>query len=133
MKCRNNCSNSPDCGRYDEYGCKVIGAFRKQTKPRCPFVAAIPTITVVDKSGMKGLADCLVHVVNINTTYYIDDKHRIITVWAGSVEQPGYDYKTNPLGLRGQTLFDFTNNRGVYYDKTGAYRLFTLTDDSETN
>ena len=64
---------------------KVPGCIRVQ-QPKCPFVAVIPTVTVEDNSGLKELADCFVHVLNINTTYYIDDKHRIITIWQGPVE-----------------------------------------------
>ena len=64
---------------------KVPGCVRVQ-QPKCPFIAVIPTVTVEDITGLKELADCFVHVLNINTTYYIDDKHRIITIWQGPVE-----------------------------------------------
>lgn len=66
---------------------------------------------------------------DINTTFYIDDKHRITTTWAGPVEVDDYDYANNPLGLRSQMLYDFQNNRAVYYNKSGAYRLVALTEE----
>lgn len=112
------------CG-FSEYGDTVLGGLRN-VKPECPYMAVIPTVTVVDKSNIKGLADCFVHVSNINTTYYIDDKHRMLVTWAGPVEESNYDYEENPLGLRGQTVYDFANNRAIYYNKTGAYRLIEL-------
>ena len=80
---------------------------------------------------MKGLADCFVHVNVNNTTYYIDDKGRTTIVWAGPVEASGYDYQNNPKGLRSQVVYDFANNRGIYFNATGAYRLFTLTTVEE--
>lgn len=94
-------------------------------------VAVIPTLVVETTEGLKELADCFVHVANINTTFYIDDKHRSIITWAGPVEVDAYDYANNPLKLRSQTVYDFENNRGIYYNKTGAYRLFTLTEEEQ--
>ena len=89
-------------------------------------VAVIPSVTVESKENLKDLADCFVHVTNINTTFYIDDKHRVMITWAGPVEIDDYDYQNNPLGLRSQTVYDFENNRAIYYNKTGGYRLITL-------
>lgn len=108
---------------FDEYGETVPGCFRP-TQPKCPFVAVIPSITVEDKSGMKNIADALVHVANINTTFYIDDKHRITKVWAGPVEIDNYDLDENPNGLRSQFLIDFANNQGAYYNSIGEYKEF---------
>lgn len=104
---------------------KVPGCIRVQ-QPKCPFVAVIPTLTVEDISGVKGLADCLVHVSNINTTIYVDDQHRYITTFAGPVFESNYDYITNPLKLRGQTCYDFANNRAIVYNLSGAYRIIAL-------
>lgn len=101
------------------------GAIRFKN-PECPMNAVIPAITVEDISGIRNIADCFVHVKNINTTFYIDDKHRMMITWAGPVEAEDYDYTTNPLGLRSQTVYDFANNRGIYYNKVGEYRVFTL-------
>lgn len=89
-------------------------------------VAVIPAITVEDVSGIKNIADCFVHVSNINTTFYIDDKHRMMITWAGPVEANGYDYENNPLNLRSQVVYDFENNRAIYYNKIGEYRVITL-------
>ena len=89
-------------------------------------VAVIPAITVEDVSGIKNIADCFVHVSNINTTFYIDDKHRMMITWAGPVEVNDYDYENNPLNLRSQTVYDFENNRAIYYNKIGEYRVITL-------
>lgn len=116
-----------DIKPFDEYGAPVPGCFRPE-KPECPFVAVIPAITVEDKSGMKNLADCLVHVANINTTFYIDDKHRITKVWAGPVEASNYDLEANELGLRSQFLVDFVTGIMAYYDATGNYRIISLTE-----
>lgn len=110
---------------FDEYGETVPGCFRA-VKPKCPFVAVIPSITVEDKSGMKNIADALIHVANINTTFYIDDKHRITKVWAGPVEANNYNFAENPNGLRSQFVFDFANNTAAYYNSVGEYRTFSI-------
>lgn len=85
--------------------------------------AVIPAVTVEDVSGIKNLADCFVHVANINTTFYIDDKHRMMITWAGPVEADNYDYENNPLGLRSQMVYDFANNRAIYFNKVGEYKM----------
>ena len=110
---------------FCEYGPKAPGCIRN-VQPGCPMHAVIPSVVVEDVSGLKNLADCFVHVANINTTFYIDDKHRVMVTWAGPVEVDNYDYATNPLGLRSQTAYDFRNNLAIYYNKTGEYRLITL-------
>lgn len=89
-------------------------------------VAVIPAITVADMTGIKNIADCFVHVENINTTFYVDDKHRLMITWAGPVEYDNYDYVSNPLRLRSQTVYDFLNNRAVFYNKLGEYRIIEL-------
>lgn len=89
--------------------------------------AVIPLLVVDNTDGLKSLAGCFVHVDNINTTFYIDDKHRTAIAWAGPVEQDDYDYQANPLRLRSQVVYDFANNRAIYYNKTGSYRIITLT------
>lgn len=114
----------------DEYGKKVPGCFRP-CKPRCPYTAVIPSIVLDTKEGLRDIADCLVHVTSVNTTYYIDDKHRIMTVWAGPVEVDDYDYETNPLGLRSQYVIDRQSGRMVYYNATGDYSVMPLTDPEE--
>lgn len=114
---------------FNEYCGKNCGCVRLDAKQECPHICVIPAYTVETVANIKGFADCFVHVSNINTTYYIDDKHRIITTWAGDLEIDNYDYETNELGLRSQTVYDFANNRGIRYNKLGEYRLFTLTEE----
>ena len=103
---------------FAEYGKAVPGCLRA-VEPKCPFVAVIPSITVDDKSGIKNLADCFVHVASTNTTYYIDDKKRITQIWAGPVEYDDYDLDANTLGLRSQFLIDHANDYAAYYNQTG--------------
>lgn len=110
---------------FAEYGNAVPGCLRA-VEPKCPFVAVIPSITVSDKTGIKNLADCFVHVANINTTYYIDDKKRITKIWAGPVEVDNYDRDNNPLGLRSQIVYDYANNKAYYYNKIGEWRQIDL-------
>lgn len=128
--CKGECCNKPKCGgcQCREYGCKHNACIREKN-PECPYTAVIPAVTVEHVSNLKDLADCFVHVSDINTTFYIDDKHRMMITWAGPVEVDDYDYANNPLGLRSQTVYDFENNRMVYYNKTGEYRLIALTEE----
>lgn len=113
------------CGRpAPTCGCGVPAVIKKQA-PQCPLVAEIPANQVDNIAGTKGLVG-LVHVAENNTTYYIDSQHRYLITWQGDVEADDYDYQTNPLNLRSQTVYDFANNRGIRYNKLGEYRLFTL-------
>jgi hypothetical protein len=127
--CKGECCGKPKCG----CGCKEYGhkhnACIRETEPQCPYTAVIPTVTLETADNIRELADCFVHVTNINTTYYIDDKHRIIVTWAGPVEVNDYDYQNNPLGLRSQWAYDFANNRGIYYNAQGVYRTIELTEE----
>lgn len=116
---------------FAEYGKAVPGCLRA-VEPKCPFVAVIPSITVSDKTGIKNLADCFVHVANINTTYYIDDKKRITKIWAGPVEYDNYDLDANTLGLRSQFLIDRANDYAAYYNKTGGYQKFNFSEGGES-
>ena len=111
---------------FNEYGaprCSIIKP--NAVAPKCP-QAVIPIVTVENKSGIKKLSGCFVHVVNINTTFYIDDKRRITIVWAGPVEVENYDYETNELGLRSQVAYDLGTNKAIYFTKTGAYRIIEM-------
>lgn len=128
--CKDKCGCKPKkcgCG-CREYGCEHNACIR-QTTPKCPYTAVIPIVTLETTDNIRELADCFVHVANINTTYYIDDKHRIIVTWAGPVEVNDYDYRNNPLGLRSQWAYDFVNNRGIFYNAQGVYRTITLTEE----
>lgn len=108
-----------------EYGPAVCGAIRPR-QPECPYTAVIPSLTVDHVDSLRDLCDTFVHVSDINTTFYIDDKHRTIITWAGPVEYDNYDLATNTLGLRSQFLIDFANDRGAYYNKTGNYKTFSF-------
>lgn len=110
---------------FNEYG-KCVRAGIRNVAPSCKDVAVIPSVTVENVEGLRGLSDCFVHVTTTNTTYYIDDKGRMMIVWAGPVEADGYDYSVNPLGLRSQSVYDFANNIEIYFNATGAYRIKTL-------
>lgn len=113
---------------FSEYKDKMACNLKRvEEVPSC-VRAVIPVITVEEVSGIKGLAGCFVHAIANNTTYYIDDKYRTIVVWAGAVEKPNYDYKKNPLGLRSQIVYDFPNNRAIYYNKQGVFRLINLSE-----
>ena len=128
--CKDKCGcKKPKCGcGCREYGCRHNACIR-ETAPKCPYTAVIPSVTIETVDGIRELADCFVHVANINTTYYIDDKHRMIVTWAGPVEVSNYDYENNPLGLRSQWAYDFENNRGIYYNAQGVYRTIELTEE----
>ena len=124
--CKGECGcNKPCCNKVNfcEYGRAVPGCIRERA-PGCPMQAVIPSVVVESTSNLKNLADCFVHVTDINTTFYIDDKHRTMITWAGPVEYNNYDLDANSLGLRSQFLLDFANEQGAYYDKTGAYQIF---------
>lgn len=111
--------------QFSEYGPAVPGRLAPGA-PKCPFIATIPTLVVQNVAGLKGLANCLVHVTENNTTYYIDDKHRITITWAGPVEADNYDYEANPLNLRSQEVWDFANKRITRYSAVGGYMVEEL-------
>lgn len=126
--CKGQCCGKPQGCDCKEYGPMKAGCLR-EIEPSCPYQAVIPTLTVEDKSNLKDLADCFVHVSNINTTFYIDDKHRTIVTWAGPVEYDNYDLEANTLGLRSQFLIDHANDYAAYYNKTGEYQKFNFSED----
>lgn len=116
-KCNyNNCC-------LNEYHYTMPACIRNK-QPDCLAKAVIPSITVETTDGITNLANCFVHVTGINTTFYIDDKHRPMIIWAGPVEIENYDIVENELGLRGQTCY--TTMPGVvglveiYFDKQGV-------------
>lgn len=116
-------------GMNSEYCNKMPACIHKDIAPNCPALAVIPSLTVESVSNLKGLANCFVHVSENNTTYYIDDKHRIIIAWKGDVEYDNYDYTTNPLNLKSQTVIDFANKREIHYNKYGNYLINNLTGE----
>ena len=123
------------CGPTTEYcGCS-IGRIKKDADP-CKSCCVIPSLTVDTVDGLTNLANCLVHVTSTNTTYYIDDKHRPMIVWAGNVEteipldvttQEEFIEFVKSFNLRGQFLYvkhfnQETSLNGInafYFDKTG--------------
>lgn len=119
---KGGCSKCGDV-RFCEYGRKASGCIREK-QPGCPMQAVIPSVTVDTVNGIKGLSDCLVHVADINTTYYIDDQHRLLTTWGGPVSVYDYDFDDNPLNLRNQMAYDTMNNVLAIFDKQGiAYKV----------
>lgn len=125
--CKGQCCGKTQGCQCKEYGPKVCGAIRPG-EPKCPYQAVIPSLTVESVSNLKDLADCFVHVSGINTTFYIDDKHRIMTTWAGLVSVDDYDFEANPLNLRSQIAYDSKNNVAAIYDKQGANYIFQISD-----
>lgn len=97
----------------------------KRKEPDCLAKAVIPAVTVDSIDGILTLANCFVHVASINTTFYIDDKHRPMITWAGPVEVENYDITTNPLNLRSQTCYTTINEvyTEVYFDKQGTSHI----------
>lgn len=110
----------------NEYCEKFNGVIRRMANAPCPHQCIIPSLTIETPDGMKNISGCFVHVLQNNTTYYIDDKHRIITVWAGPVEYDDYDYENNPFNLRSQQVWDFLNHRIIYYSRRGEYRVVPM-------
>lgn len=125
--CKGECCGKPQGCQCKEYGPKACGCIR-QKAPECPYEAVIPSVTVESISNLKDLADCFVHVSDINTTFYIDDKHRITTTWAGLVSVEDYDFDANPLNLRSQVAYDAKNNVAAIYDKQGNNFMFQIAE-----
>lgn len=126
-------ATEPKCNYCDacmsEYcGCK-LGRI-KEIEPTCDSTAVIPSVTVESVEGITKLANCLVHVNDINTTFYVDDKHRVMITWAGPVDIPGYDMENNPNGYRDQIVTDVENETAVIYDKHGNGYLFGITPEN---
>ena len=112
----------------NEYCEKFNGVIRKMSAAPCPHQCVIPVLTIETSDGLKNVAGCFVHVMQNNTTYYIDDKHRIITVWAGPVFYNNYDPVANPFDLRGQVVYDFENNKMYIFNQQKEYRTVNLTE-----
>lgn len=118
----------PKCNYCDsclnEYPYAMPACIRNK-KMDCQAKAVIPAITTETVDNITDLANCFVHVININTTFYVDDKHRPMITWAGPVELDEYDVVANPLRLRSQTLYTYVEGAftEVYFDKTGTGHL----------
>lgn len=123
--CNCNCNHNHS---HQTCGCKArrYAGQIKQVEPTCPPTAVIPLVIVDNVSNLKALSACFAHVSSINTTFYIDENSKMAITWAGPVEQDGYDYRNNPLNLRSQTVYDFKNNRAIYYNRIGEYKVMNL-------
>lgn len=108
-----------------EYGEKRCGVLREQDTAKCA-KAVIPVLAVEHIADLRGLSACFVHVIDTNSTYYIDDKYRLVLTWAGTVEADDYNFATNPRRLRNQWVVDFANNKAAFYNSAGEYRLITM-------
>ena len=144
MKDCNQCGRSfkpvkPGCNFcdscFEEYKYTMPACIRNQA-PDCKAKAVIPSVTTQTVEGLTNLANCFVHVTDINTTFYVDDKHRPMIIWAGNVEVDlPSDVQTdeqwtefvNSFKLRGQFLYVRFFSQDVnkakinsfYYDKNG--------------
>ena len=94
---------------------------KRWAPPECPIKAVIPLVEVMKEEEIKSLSNCFVYVLTTNKTFYIDNQHRFILCWAGPVFQDNYDVETNPLGIRGQFVPDFENNKVIIYNNTGEH------------
>ena len=121
----------------NEYRYTMPACIRNK-QPDCLAKAVIPSVTVETVDGITNLANCFVHVTGINTTFYIDDKHRPMIVWAGDVEIEIPEgateeevmgmIRSNERGLKSQYLllrhiYEDTQTKfiwAVYYDKNGT-------------
>lgn len=123
------------CGPVSECNGCTLGRIKRDAD-RCKTCAVIPTITVDTVDGITNLANCFVHVTSINTTFYIDDKHRPMIIWAGNVEvnlpetvqtDAQWQEFLHSFNLKSQFLYvkfyneDNNTNviRSFYFDKTG--------------
>lgn len=123
----NKCNYNDCC--MNEYAYKQKACIRNK-QPDCEAQAVIPSITVETVDGITNLANCLVHVTSTNTTYYVDDKHRIMITWAGPVNIPGYDMEGNPNNYKNQIVTDVEAGTAVIYDNHGKGYIFGITLES---
>lgn len=93
--------------------------------PEIPAVVSVPSV-----ENIKSLANVFVHVMDINSTFFVSSCHEIIPLMQSDVYVRDYDYKANPLHLRGQTVHDFKNNRSIHYAPNGDYRISVLKEDN---
>lgn len=123
----NKCNYNDCC--MNEYAYKQKACIRNK-QPDCESQAVIPSITVETVDGISNLANCLVHVMENNTTYYVDDKHRILITWAGPVNIPGYDMEGNPNNYKNQIVTDVEAETAVIYDNHGKGYIFGITPEN---
>ena len=114
------------CLDKKEY-CGTMPACFEKGLPKCPAEAVIPSMTLDTTEGLKQLSNTVVHVISNNTTYYVDDKHRITEICSEPVSRDNYDFANNPEKFAGQIVFDYANNIAFYYDNSG--RAFEIAED----
>lgn len=85
--------------------------------------AVVVTQTV---EGIKGLTNTVVYVVSNNTTYYVGCANQITVISSGPVFVDNYNPNTNQLTLRGQTCYDFANDKAYVFNNAGDYRVINL-------
>lgn len=83
-------------------------------------------VSVQSIEGIKGLSNAFVYVQNINTTFFLNDCHEVVLINSGNVYIDNYDPIGNALSLRGQTCYDFANNKAYVFNNAGEYRTLTL-------
>lgn len=122
-------SQGHECGSCctDEYKYSMKACIRNK-QPDCTAKAVIPSITIDHASDVGNYPNCLVHAVDTNTTFYVDDNHRPIITWAGFVNIPGYDMEHNPNHYKNQIVTDTVSKTAVIYDNNGIGFVFALTD-----
>lgn len=94
--------------------------------PCCPPETA-NVVQVQSVAGIKGLNNCFVYVQDINTSFYVDNAHRITWISSGVVEESNYDLQANPLNLRNQFLYDPKTKEVHYFSNTGYDATFAAT------
>ena len=113
------------CGGCESTACGVI----RQCQPECSNTAVIPSVVTEHADSLKNFRNTLVHVSDINTTFYVDDEYHPIITWAGPVDIPGYDMENNPNNYRNQIVTDVAAQEAVIYDKNGKGYVFGLVED----
>ena len=127
------CGKCPDCREMIDSGaeyCKRVIGNIVETDDSCAAQATIPIYEVESVSDVRKIANGFVHVAENDTTYYVDDKHRILTTWsnrecfvekdvpadimerwfsgattdAQAMKEVIELIKSNPWGLKSQTL-----------------------------
>lgn len=86
-------------------------------------------VTVQSIEGIKGLANSFVYVIDINSTFFVNSCYQITIISSGPVYIDNYDPIGNILNLRGQSCYDFANNKAYVFNNAGEYRIIKL----ETN
>lgn len=105
-----NCNQSKPCRK---------AKFDTEAIPSCEQTAVIPSLTVDNIEGLKGLSNVLVKVTSTNSVYYVDSRHAIMQLFAGPVTVRNYDGEANPLNLRNQFAYDKGTTEMIFFDANG--------------